>query len=67
MEKSCAECRSSRVEAAVIEGAAVRLEAASTLKKVFSVGGQIHCLACLDCGAITRLRGDAEALAAMLE
>jgi hypothetical protein len=66
MEKTCADCGSSHVEAAVVEGAAVRMERSSTMKKVFSVGGQLQCTACLDCGAITRFRGDPKAFAEML-
>jgi hypothetical protein len=66
MDATCAECGSGRVEEAVLEGAAVRLERSSTLKKVFNVGGQVRCAACLDCGAVTRLRCDPKALAEMV-
>lgn len=63
MNSTCAECGSTKVEQAIIESAALRLDRSSTMKKVFSVGGQIQCLACLDCGAITRLRADPKAMA----
>ena len=48
------------------ESAVLRLDRSSTMKKVFSVGGVIHCVACLECGAITRLRVDPKELAAAL-
>mgnify|MGYP001422927758 CR=1 FL=1 len=38
MEQKCAGCGSTKVEKCNIEGASIRLEQASTLKKVFSVG-----------------------------
>ena len=63
----CPSCQSDRVEAAVIEGAAIRPEAVGTLKRVFNVGGQVHCRVCLGCGAIFDLRADPVALAKMLE
>ncbi|MFO0602375.1 MAG: hypothetical protein U0324_04330 [Polyangiales bacterium] len=63
MNTTCAECNSSRTEAAAIDGAALRLDRSSTMKKVFNVGGVIHCVACLECGAITRLRADPKAMA----
>lgn len=66
MNTTCAECNSSRTEAAAIESAVLRLDRSSTMKKVFSVGGVIHCVACLECGAITRLRVDPKELAAAL-
>ena len=66
MNTTCAECGSARTEAAVIDGAALRLDRSSTLKKVFNVGGQILCVACLECGAITRLRADPKAMAEAL-
>lgn len=59
-------CVRSRVEAAFIEGASARVERSTTLAKVFSTGNQIRCTACLDCGAITRLRVDPKALAEQL-
>lgn len=46
---------------------ALRLNAASTMKKVFSVGGVVHCRVCLGCGALHDLRGDPAALQEMLK
>lgn len=66
MSAKCEACGSTRVEAATIEGAAIRLERSSTLKKVFNTGGVIRCDVCVECGAIGRLRGDAAALREML-
>lgn len=65
MTKQCA-CGSSRLEKATLESAALRLEAASTMKKVFNTGGVVSCDVCLDCGAIHNLRGDPKSLAEML-
>ena len=66
-DSTCAACGSSRVESAAIEGAALRPEKSSMRKRIFSVGMQIQCLACLDCGAITGLRVDPKAMASVLE
>ena len=66
-EANCEKCGSTRVESAVLEGAALRLERSPTLKKVFSVGMQVSCLACLECGALTRLRVDPTAMARAIE
>lgn len=60
-------CGSTRLEDAALEGAALRLEGASTLKKVFNVGGIIRFKVCLDCGLVGDMRADPEALAKMLE
>ena len=67
MEPKCPSCASERSEPSAIEGACVRPDRASTLKKVFNVGGIISCRACMDCGAIFDLRADPKALAKMLE
>jgi hypothetical protein len=66
-DSTCAACGSSRVEAGAIESASLRLEKTSTRKKIFSVGMQVKCLACFDCGAVTRLRVDPKAMASALE
>lgn len=50
----------------MLEGAAIRLERSSTLKKVFNTGGVVNCDVCLDCGAITNLRGDPKLLSEMI-
>ncbi len=62
MEQKCAGCGSTKVEKCHIEGASIRLEQASTLKKVFSVGTVISTHVCLECGLMGPLRGDPEAL-----
>ncbi|MES2639402.1 MAG: hypothetical protein V4850_07950 [Myxococcota bacterium] len=67
MERKCTACGSANVESAILEGAAIRLERASLKKKIFNVGGAISCVACLDCGALTSLRGDPASLAKMVE
>lgn len=67
MTNKCAACGSSRMEQATLEGAAVRLESSSTVKKVFNVGGLISCEVCMACGRIGPLRADPEKLAKMLE
>jgi hypothetical protein len=54
------------VEKAQLESAAIRLERSSTLKKVFNTGGVVSCDVCLDCGAISNLRGDPKLLAEMI-
>ena len=64
---ACGSCGSSRVESSLLEGMAVRPERVSTLKKVFNVGGQVFCVVCLDCGALSGLRADPAAVAQMLE
>jgi len=66
MSEKCPSCSSSRVEPAKIESAAIRLDRASTLKKVFNVGGEISCSVCLECGVLFGLRGDPAALAKAL-
>jgi len=66
MDARCA-CGSARLENAQLEGMAIRLERSSTLKKVFNVGGVVLCRVCLDCGALSDLRGDPEKLAGMIE
>lgn len=66
MTTRCA-CGSARLEDATLEGAALRLERASTLKKVFNVGGVVRFKVCLDCGLVGELRADPEALSKMLE
>lgn len=65
MDTRCA-CGSTRVEKAQLESAAIRLERSSTLKKVFNTGGVVSCDVCLDCGAISNLRGDPKLLAEMI-
>ncbi len=65
METRCA-CGSARLEKAILESAAIRLERASTLKKVFNTGGVVNCDVCLDCGAINNLRGDPKLLSEMI-
>ncbi len=65
MNTRCA-CGSTRVEKAILESAAIRLERSSTLKKVFNTGGVVNCDVCIDCGAIFNLRGDPKGLAEML-
>jgi hypothetical protein len=67
MAIQCEKCGSARVEAAQLEGMAIRLERASTMKKIFNVGGVVSCQVCIDCGAVFDLRGDPEKLAAMCE
>lgn len=66
METRCA-CGSARLEKARLEGAAIRLERSSTLKKVFNTGGVVYCHVCLDCGAISNLRGDPKLLSEMID
>lgn len=63
----CTGCGSEQLEDAQLEGMALRLNAASTMKKVFSVGGVVHCRVCLGCGALHDLRGDPAALQEMLK
>lgn len=63
----CPACGSDRIEEAQLEGMAVRLERSSTLKKVFNVGGLVRCRVCMQCGALSDLRGDPEKLATMVE
>jgi len=67
MSQSCPSCSSTRTEPAKIEGAAVRLEHTSTLKKVFNVGGEISCTVCVECGVLFGLRADPAAIAKALE
>lgn len=64
---ACGSCGSHRVESSVLEGMAIRPERVSTMKKVFNVGGQVSCVVCLDCGALSGLRADPAAVAKMLE
>ncbi len=66
-ESNCEKCGSSRVESGIVEGAGLRLDRSSTLKRVFSVGMQVSCVACLECGALTRLRVDPTAMARAIE
>ncbi len=63
----CPECGSAKIEEGHIESTCITLKRSSTLKKVFSVGGLVHCRICMSCGALFGLRGDPEALAKMLE
>lgn len=67
MAVKCAECGSTNVQKATIDGAAVRLHQSSILKQVFNTGGQILTEVCLDCGLIGPLRGDPNMLAGMLK
>lgn len=64
---TCPACASTRLEAAQLEGMALRLDRSSTLKKVFNVGGLVSCTVCLDCGRIFDLHGDPARLAQMIE
>lgn len=64
--ENCPSCGSSRLEAAVLEGMVIRLDRAGTLSRVFSVGTEVHCKVCMDCGAVSDLRGDPAKLAAKL-
>jgi hypothetical protein len=66
MTDKCDKCGSTRTEEAVLEGMALRPERASTLKKVFNVGGQVLCRVCTECGAISGLRVDPKKLGEML-
>lgn len=67
MEGQCSGCGSTKLERCRLEGASIRLEKASTLKKVFSVGTVVNAEVCLACGLLGPLRGDPEALQAALE
>lgn len=67
MPVKCSACGSRNVQPATIEGAAVRLENSSTLKKVFNTGGQVMTDVCLDCGVLGPLRGDPNLLSKMLK
>lgn len=67
MTVKCTACGSTNVQRATIEGAALRLDNSSTLKKVFNTGGQIFTEVCLDCGVLGPLRGDPKKLAKMLK
>lgn len=64
--QTCPECGSTRLEPGKLEGMTVRLDRSSTLKRVFAVGGVVACAACLDCGAISRLRALPEELEAQI-
>lgn len=66
MEKVCG-CGSKRFEAGQFDGMALTLQASSLRKKVFNVGGQLHCMVCMDCGAISDLKADPKKLEEMLE
>ena len=66
MKTHCENCKSARLENALLEGAAVQLERAATMKKVLQAGGQMRCRVCLDCGALSDLRVDPQEMARML-
>ena len=66
VDPTCPECRSASVEDAVIEGASVRLQRASALKRVFATGNAVQLRACLDCGALFGFRADPAALKAQV-
>lgn len=66
MTNRCIGCGSARLEKAVLESAAIRLERTTTMKKVFNTGGVVNMDVCLDCGALNNLRGDPKTLGEML-
>lgn len=64
---NCPKCGRSRIESATVDGAALRPDAAPITKKIFSVGMQLLCSVCRDCGAIFDLRVDTARLADQLD
>jgi hypothetical protein len=66
MDPQCDQCGSVRLEDAQLEGVAIRPDRAALMKKIFNVGGVVKCRVCLDCGAISDLRGDPKKLVEMV-
>lgn len=67
MEPKCGGCGTTRLEKAMLEGTALRLERSSALKKVLNVGGAVFADVCLERGAVSNLRGDPAKLAEMID
>ena len=61
MTDTCANCGSTKLEPGMLMGAAVQLERAKVLAKVFA-GAEVKARICLDCGNIDQLRADLERL-----
>lgn len=61
MTDPCTKCGSTRLEPGVLMGAAVQLERAKTLAKVFA-GAEVKVRVCLDCGHMDQLQADVEKL-----
>jgi len=55
MSEVCPKCGSTHLEAGLLMGAAVQLERATTMAKVFA-GAEVKARVCLDCGHIGQLR-----------
>ena len=65
-DSKCAACQSARTEPAKLDGMAVTLDRAGTLKKLVNPVGHVHCRVCMDCGALTGFRVDPEMAARSL-
>ncbi|MCC6742084.1 MAG: hypothetical protein IT452_23890 [Planctomycetia bacterium] len=65
MPESCPACKSANLEQAAIVSAAIQLDRASTMKKLFAAP-EIKATVCMDCGHIGSLRADPAQLAKLL-
>jgi len=61
MSDTCTNCGSTKFEPGMLMGAAIQLERATTMAKVFA-GAELKARVCMGCGQIDQLRADVEKL-----
>jgi hypothetical protein len=61
MIETCSECGSTELEPGSLMGAAVQVDRATTLGKIFA-GAEVKVRVCLGCGRIDHFRADLERL-----